>query len=88
LFSKLRKPRIAFWIETRSYFGETTFNAWAWRIPFLFSFLLIFVTLDMRANFEESPAYTVIKAKGITSKRCPCQHKFLSELFDRRCRER
>jgi MFS family permease len=30
-------------IATRSYFGETTFNAWAWRIPFLFSFLLIFV---------------------------------------------
>ena len=55
----MRKPRIAFWIETRSYFGETTFNAWAWRIPFLFSFLLIFVTLDK---------YTEIKAKGITSK--------------------
>src|SRR6516162_1686905 len=55
-------------IATRSYFGETTFNAWAWRIPFLFSFLLIFVTLYMRANFEESPVYAEIKAKGIISK--------------------
>ena len=64
-------------IATRSYFGETTFNAWAWRIPFLFSFLLIFVTLYMRANFEESPVYAEIKAKGITSKN-PWRDAFLN----------
>jgi hypothetical protein len=29
----------------------------AWRIQFLFSFLLVFVTLYMRANFEESRVY-------------------------------
>jgi MFS family permease len=63
-------------IATRSYFGETAFNAWAWRIPFLFSFLLIFVTLYMRANFEESPVYAEIKAKGITSKN-PWRDAFL-----------
>ena len=66
-------------IATRSYFGETAFNAWAWRIPFLFSFLLIFVTLYMRANFEESPVYTEIKAKGITSKN-PWREAFLNPL--------
>src|SRR5260221_1695335 len=54
-------------IATRSYFGETVFNDWAWRIPFLFSFLLVFVTMYMRANFEESPVYAEIKAKGQTS---------------------
>jgi MFS family permease len=54
-------------IATRSYFGEAAFNAWAWRIPFLCSFLLVFVTLWMRANFEESPVYAEIKAKGKTS---------------------
>jgi MFS family permease len=54
-------------IATRSYFGETVFNDWAWRIPFLFSFLLVFVTMYMRANFEESPVYAEIKAKGNTS---------------------
>jgi MFS family permease len=54
-------------IATRSYFGETVFNDWAWRIPFLFSFLLVFVTMYMRANFEESPVYAEIKAKGHTS---------------------
>jgi len=64
-------------IATRSYFGETTFNAWAWRIPFLFSFLLIFVTLYMRANFEESPVYAEIKAKGITSNN-PWRDAFLN----------
>src|SRR4249919_686034 len=50
-------------IATRTYFGEAAFNAWAWRIPFLCSFLLVFVTLYMRANFEESPVYAEIKAK-------------------------
>jgi MFS family permease len=54
-------------IATRSYFGEAAFNEWAWRIPFLCSFLLVFVTLWMRANFEESPVYAEIKAKGKTS---------------------
>jgi MFS family permease len=66
-------------IATRTYFGETAFNAWAWRIPFLFSFLLIFVTLYMRANFEESPVYAEIKAKGITSKN-PWRDAFLNPL--------
>jgi len=64
-------------IATRSYFGETAFNAWAWRIPFLFSFLLVLVTLYMRANFEESPVYAEIKAKGLTSKN-PWRDAFLN----------
>src|ERR1700751_5163699 len=29
-------------IATRPFLGEADFNAWAWRIPFLFSFLLVF----------------------------------------------
>src|SRR3982074_1610498 len=32
-------------IAVRTYFGEAAFNNWAWRIPFLFSFLLVFITL-------------------------------------------
>jgi len=44
-------------VVTRGYAGEAVFNDWAWRIPFLFSFLLVFVTMYMRANFEESPVY-------------------------------
>jgi len=64
-------------IATRSYFGEAAFNAWAWRIPFLCSFLLVFVTLWMRANFEESPVYAEIKAKGQTSTN-PWREAFLN----------
>ena len=64
-------------IAARTYFGSDAFNAWAWRIPFLFSFLLVFVTLYMRANFEESPVYAEIKAKGATSKN-PWREAFLN----------
>src|SRR5215475_2389708 len=66
-------------IATRTYAGEEAFNAWAWRIPFLFSFLLVLVTLYMRANFEESPVYAEIKAKGMTSKN-PWREAFLNPL--------
>src|SRR6202795_350263 len=67
-------------IATRTYVGEAAFNAWAWRIPFLFSFLLVFVTLYMRVSFEESPVYAEIKAKGETSKN-PWREAFLSSNF-------
>jgi MFS family permease len=66
-------------IAVRGYFGETVFNDWAWRIPFLFSFLLVFVTMYMRANFEESPVYAEIKARGATSKN-PWREAFLNPL--------
>ncbi len=66
-------------VATQGYFGKDAFNAWAWRIPFLFSFILVFVTLYMRANFEESPVYSEIKAKGMTSKN-PWREAFLNPL--------
>jgi len=67
-------------IVVRTYFGEAVFNDWAWRIPFLFSFLLVFITLYMRVNFEESPIYAEIKAKGAMSKN-PWKEAFLSANF-------
>src|SRR6201997_4003893 len=66
-------------IVTRAYLGNDEFNAWAWRIPFLFSFLLVLVTLYMRSNFEESPVYAEIKAKGLTS-RNPWRDAFLNPV--------
>ena len=50
-------------IATRTYFGEATFSAWAWRIPFLFSFLLVFIAFYMRLQFQESPIHAEMKAK-------------------------
>jgi MFS family permease len=67
-------------IAVRTYFGEAAFNDWAWRIPFLFSFLLVFITLYMRLSFEESPIYAEIKAKGGTSKN-PWKEAFLGANF-------
>ena len=64
-------------IATRTYFGEAAFNAWAWRIPFLFSFLLVFIAFYMRLQFQESPVYAEIKAKGETSKN-PWREAFLT----------
>jgi MFS family permease len=64
-------------IATRTYFGEKVFADWAWRIPFLCSFLLLIVTMYMRRNFEESPVYEEIKAKGKTSKN-PWREAFLN----------
>jgi MFS family permease len=67
-------------IAVRTYFGEAVFNDWAWRLPFLFSFLLVFITLYMRLSFEESPVYAEIKAKGQTSAN-PWKEAFLSANF-------
>ena len=64
-------------IATRTYFGEAAFNAWAWRIPFLFSFLLVFIAFYMRVQFQELPIYAEIKAKGETSKN-PWREAFLN----------
>jgi MFS family permease len=63
-------------IVTRTYVGEAVFNDWAWRIPFLFSFLLVLIAFYIRSTFEESPIYAEIKAKGQTSKN-PWRDAFL-----------
>ena len=55
-------------IAARSWFGTDAFNEYGWRVPFLFSFLLVFIAAYVRTAFEESPIYAEIKAKGQTSK--------------------
>ena len=64
-------------IATRTYFAETVSNAMPWRIPFLFSFLLVFIAAYIRTHFEELPIYAEIKAKGQTS-RNPWREAFLN----------
>jgi MFS family permease len=36
-------------IATRTYFGNDAFNAWAWRVPFLVSFLMVAIAIGMWA---------------------------------------
>lgn len=46
--------------------GEDTVLAWAWRIPFWFSFLLIAVALYVRLRVAESPVFQRMAAKQTT----------------------
>ena len=64
-------------IVVRTYFGEAAFNDWAWRIPFLFSFLLVFIAFYIRGHFQESPIFEEIKAKGQMTEN-PWKEAFLS----------
>jgi MFS family permease len=64
-------------IAVRSYFGTDAFNDWAWRVPFLFSFLLMSIAYYIRVNFQESPIFEEIKAKGQMTKN-PWREAFLS----------
>ncbi|HEY6917732.1 MAG TPA: MFS transporter [Tabrizicola sp.] len=44
------------------------FNAWGWRIPFLGSILLLGISLYIRLQMNESPAFKKMKAEGAASK--------------------
>jgi MFS family permease len=44
-------------IATRTYLGEAAFNDWGWRVPFLFSFLLMFIAYYIRVHFHRNRRY-------------------------------
>lgn len=44
------------------------FNSWGWRVPFLFSVLLVAVSIYIRLKMQESPMFAKIKAEGKISK--------------------
>ncbi len=46
----------------------TAFQAWGWRIPFLGSILLLLVSLYIRLQMNESPAFKKMKEEGAQSK--------------------
>src|SRR5260370_13921553 len=64
-------------IATRTYFGNDVFNAWAWRVPFLVSFLLVALCIYIRLQLQETPIFQEIKAKGQMTKN-PWKEAFLS----------
>jgi MFS family permease len=81
------------WIQTTATFGlflsllvilglrlamaPADFAAWGWRIPFLVSIVLLIVSIWIRLQLSESPAFTKMKEEGTHSK-AP-----LSEAFGR-----
>jgi MFS family permease len=64
-------------IATRTYFGNDAFNAWAWRVPFLASFLMVAIAIYIRLQLQETPIFEEIKAKGQMTKN-PWKEAFLS----------
>ena len=64
-------------IAIRTYFGNQVFDAWAWRIPFLISFLLVAIAIYIRLQLGETPIFQEIKAKGLMTKN-PWKEAFLS----------
>ncbi|WP_367067544.1 MFS transporter [Oryzisolibacter sp. LB2S] len=55
-------------LGTRTITGEAVFNDWGWRIPFLVSILLLGISVWIRMQLSESPAFRKMKAEGKTSK--------------------
>ncbi|NLS03364.1 MHS family MFS transporter [Rhizobium sp. P32RR-XVIII] len=64
-------------IATRTYFGNEVFDLWAWRVPFLVSFLLVAIAIYIRLQLQETPIFQDIKARGQMT-RNPWKEAFLS----------
>jgi MFS family permease len=64
-------------IATRTYFGTQVFDEWAWRVPFLVSFLLVAIAIYIRLQLQETPIFQAIKARGQMA-RNPWKEAFLS----------
>lgn len=72
------------WIQTTATFGlfislvvilltkyiltEEQFDAWGWRVPFILSILMVYVSYLIRKNMSESPEFAKAKEEGTTSK--------------------
>lgn len=55
-------------LGVRSALGEDAFTSWGWRVPFLVSIVLLAVSVWIRLQLNESPAFKRMKAEGKTSK--------------------
>src|SRR5439155_2310784 len=51
-------------IATRTYFGTEVFDAWAWRIPFLISFLLLAIAIYIGLQLQKTRFFQMFKSKG------------------------
>lgn len=64
-------------ILTRTWFGNQAFDEWAWRVPFLVSFLLVAIAIYIRLQLQETPIFQEIRARGQMTTN-PWKEAFLS----------
>jgi MFS family permease len=62
-------------VGTREALGEARFADWGWRIPFLLSVVLLAISVWIRLQLKESPAFRRIKQAGRSS-RAPLTEAF------------
>ncbi|MDM1042287.1 MULTISPECIES: MFS transporter [Empedobacter] len=53
---------------TKTLLSEEQFDLWGWRVPFILSILMVYVSYLIRKNMDESPAFKKAKDEGTTSK--------------------
>jgi MFS family permease len=64
-------------LATKAALGAEAWADWGWRIPFLFSILLLAISLWMRLKLKESPVFQAMKDKGELA-RNPLKESFSS----------
>ncbi len=62
-------------LSLRAALGEAAFEAWGWRIPFLLSAILLGISIWIRLQLAESPAFLAMKRAG-THARAPLAEAF------------
>jgi MFS family permease len=55
-------------LATQLALGESRFNDWGWRLPFLLSIVLVGLSLYIRLRLKESPLFARLKQSGKSSK--------------------
>ncbi len=58
---------LAIVLAAKGSFSAEAWDSWAWRTPFLFSLLLLAVSLWMRLKLSESPVFKAMKEAGETA---------------------
>ncbi|GAB3569828.1 MFS transporter [Spirosoma luteolum] len=64
---------------TRKSMSKEAFDDWGWRVPFLVSILMVFISYVIRRNMSESPLFAKAKAQGQTSAN-PLRESFGNKL--------
>lgn len=62
-------------LGSKLFVTDAQWAEWGWRIPFLFSLLLLAISLWMRLKLNESPVFQAMKAKGALA-RNPLKESF------------